>query len=179
MNRLLTIELCHGEIKKSRMIQSITCRVGRKAQNSKILARKASKTGSIDEVMEPQSPLFRMNSVTAATMRTVDSCRTWARAVLREVSWLQSMTSADFMTSRDAMFNPVMLRLTLGSPIMEKSLNWDILNSETIRSIRKIGESKFKSTSYDGWRKKEIDDSWGLLDSKKCYVTSNLRGRLC
>ena len=68
-----------------------------------------------------------MNSVKVATMRTEVSARTSARAASKVEAVKQSMTWDDFMASREAMFNPVMLRLTLLSPMMVKSLESDIL----------------------------------------------------
>ena len=60
-------------------------------------------------------------SVMVATMQTFDSLRTSPRAASREESEAQSMIWDDFMTSREAIFRPVMFRRTLLSPITEKS----------------------------------------------------------
>ena len=100
---------------------------GLKAQKPLILVTKAANTGSMDEWRVPQKPFDKMNSVKVATMRTEVSARTSARAASKVKAVKQSMTWDDFMASREAMFNPVMLRLTLLSPMMVKSLESDIL----------------------------------------------------
>ena len=78
------------------------------------------------ERMVPHSPAIRRNSVMQATMQTLDSDRTLERAASREEIASQSMTSAFFIASRDAMFKLVMLRRTLLSPTIEKSHDEDI-----------------------------------------------------
>ena len=68
----------------------------------------------------------------------------------REGSWLQSMTSEVFMTSREAILRPVILRLTLESPIMEKSLEID---------IAKLSCFAIDEVVQNGYRNKEIISS--------------------
>ena len=71
--------------------------------------------------MVPHSPAVRRNSVMQATMQTFDSGRTLDKAASKEVITSQSMTSAFFMASRDAMLRLVILRRTLLSPTIENS----------------------------------------------------------
>ena len=76
--------------------------------------------------MVPQSSAKMIISVTAATMHTVDSDLTSAKALSRPSRLAQAMTWADFILAREAMFKVVMFRRTLPSPMMEKSLETDI-----------------------------------------------------
>ena len=89
-------------------------------------------TGSMEEKMVPQSPLLRRNSVSDATIRTVESARTAFREASRLDIRVQSMISADFMTSREAIFKAVILRRTFASPMMEYSLDIDMVARENV-----------------------------------------------
>ena len=108
------------------MFERQTLRFGRKAQNPLIVVTNDARTGSSDEWTVPQNPLDKMNSVKVDTINTDDSARTSASAVSKVVDEMQSISWADFMASREAMLSPVILRLTLASPIMVKSLERDI-----------------------------------------------------
>ena len=77
--------------------------------------------------MVPHSPANNRNSVMPAMMHTLDSDLTLDMAASREVMALQSMTSALFMASLEAMFKLVILRRTLLSPTIENSQVDDIL----------------------------------------------------
>lgn len=90
------------------------------------LAAKAERTGSMEEKMVPQSPLLRRNSVTEARIKMVLSARTAFKEASRADITVQSMISAVFMDSREAMLSPVILRRTLASPMMEYILESDI-----------------------------------------------------
>lgn len=98
-----------------------TWRVGRMLQNLFNFWAKFARTGSMVDKMVPHSPAVRRNSVMQATMQTFDSGRTLDKAASKEVITSQSMTSAFFMASRDAMLRLVILRRTLLSPTIENS----------------------------------------------------------
>ena len=98
-----------------------TWRSWRAWQNCLSRLETESKTGSTAEVMVPQSPLDRMKTVRHAMMQVFDSARTSFRAASKFPKASQSMTWADFMVSREAVFNPVQFRRTLLSPTTEKS----------------------------------------------------------
>ena len=69
----------------------------------------------------PQSPDARMKPVRAAMMQTLDSARTSVKAASKAARDSQSMTWADFIASREAVFKPVMFLRTLLSPTTENS----------------------------------------------------------
>ena len=97
-------------------------------QNELSFWEKLARTGSMVERMVPHSPADSRNSVMHATRHTLDSDLTLDKAASREVMALQSMTSALFMASREAMFRLVILRRTLLSPTIENSQVEDIIN---------------------------------------------------
>ena len=105
-----------------------TCRFGLKVLKPFSLAEREESTGSMDEKMVPQSPLLRRNSVTEAKIKMVLSGRTEFRDASRVDIRLQSMISAVFITSLDAMLSPVILRRTFESPMMVYNLESDIFN---------------------------------------------------
>ena len=102
----------------------------------------SARIGSMEEAMVPQSPPLNRNSVMAAMTRTVDSGRTPLRASSRVDIDTQSMTWALFMVSREAMFNPVILRLTLRSPITVKSRLTDMAK---LKNCSKANFDKIRS----------------------------------
>ena len=91
-----------------------------------ILVANDASVGSIDEQMVPQNPPLTRNSVIEAMINTVDSCRTSVRALSNEAIESQSTIWAVFMTSREAMLRPVILRRTFASPMIVKSWLTDI-----------------------------------------------------
>ena len=99
---------------------------GLKVLNPLSLAERDARTGSIEEKMVPQSPLQRRNSVMEARMRTVLSALTAFREASRLDIRVQSMISAVFIASRDAILRPVIFRRTFASPIMVYILESDI-----------------------------------------------------
>ena len=105
-----------------------TCRLGLKVLKPFSLAEREESTGSMDEKMVPQSPLLRRNSVTEAKIKMVLSGRTEFRDASRVDIRVQSMISAVFITSLDAMLSPVILRRTFESPMMVYNLESDIFN---------------------------------------------------
>ena len=112
---------------------AITCRLGLKVLKPLSLAESEESTGSMDEKMVPQSPLLRRNSVTEAKIKMLLSGRTEFRDASRVDIRLQSMISAVFITSLDAMLSPVILRRTFESPMMVYNLESDILNQESFK----------------------------------------------
>ena len=105
-----------------------TCRLGLKVLKPFSLAEREESTGSMDEKMVPQSPLLRRNSVTEAKIKMVLSGRTEFRDASRVDIRVQSMISAVFITSLDAMLSPVILRQTFESPMVVYNLESDIFN---------------------------------------------------
>ena len=112
---------------------AITCRLGLKVLKPFSLAESEESTGSMDEKMVPQSPLLRRNSVTEAKIKMLLSGRTEFRDASRVDIRVQSMISAVFITSLDAMLSPVILRRTFESPMMVYNLKSDILNLESFK----------------------------------------------
>ena len=98
--------------------------------------------------MVPQKPPAIKNSVMEARMRTVDSDLTSFRAASNEAMVSQSMIWDPCITSRDAKFSPVMLRLTLASPMMEKNRWPDIIGTKTKRQFRADFNQNFEVTTW-------------------------------
>ena len=115
-----------------------TCRFGLKVLKPFSLAERDESTGSMDEKMVPQSPLLRRNSVTEAKIKMVLSGRTEFRDASRVDIRVQSMISAVFITSLEAMLRPVMFRRTFASPMMVYILASDILNLSKV-ALKKRG----------------------------------------
>ena len=127
-------------------------------QYPQIWVMNEARKGSIDDRTVPENPLEMMNSVIVATMRTEASGFTSWRAVLNVDGWMQSMTWADFMTSREAMFNPVMFLRTFASPIIEKSGSDDILNDANA-DCRLLMNRKCRSQLF-------LCERWGALTNE-------------
>ena len=121
-----------GEPTIAKVANERTWSPGLKVLNPLSLAERDARTGSIEEKMVPQSPLQRRNSVMEARMRTVLSALTAFNEASRFDIKVQSMISADFMTSREAIFKAVILRRTFASPMMEYSLDIDMVARENV-----------------------------------------------
>ena len=148
-----------------------TCRLGLKVLKPLSLAERDERTGSIDEKMVPQSPLLRRNSVTEARIKTVLSGRTEFNDASRVDIRVQSMTSAVFIASREAMFNPVMFRRTFESPIMVYILESDIATNQLIVICEKCGaptrDRRLKDQQVKTSRERERERTRELLKTRE------------
>ena len=102
------------------------CRLGLAEHTELALALKLWRTLSMEDDTVPVLSALINISVIAAMMQTVDSGLIWLKQLSKATSESHARTWELFMVSLEAIFRPVMFRLTFASPMMVKSLDKDI-----------------------------------------------------